>query len=343
MSIIDYENVMNICKLLFLLCGSVLLLACGCTQSPQGTKASSPQRWMHDNGKLKVLCTTAMIADIVREVGKDRIDCLTLIQGESDPHSYQLVKGDDEKLARADLLFYSGLGLEHGPSLVDRLKMNPKAHAVGDFLSKERPQDIITYGGSLDPHIWMDVSLWADSVPFIAEKLSQTLPEHAQFFQENSKTTQAALQGLHEEIKMRFSSVPEHKRYLVSAHEAFNYFVRAYVATDEERQQNSWMVRSMAPEGLAPDSQLSTADIQRLVDHILRYNVTTLFAESNISRDALRKITDACLQKGHVVHVAKDPLYVDAMGPAGSIAATYVGMIRHDSETIARSFEMKDR
>lgn len=332
---------MNVFKPLFLFFASVLLV-CSCRQPQSGAKTSTLQEWMQANGKLKVLCTTAMIADIVREVGKDKIDCLTLIQGESDPHSYQLVKGDDEKLARADLLFYNGLGLEHGPSLAERLKTNPKAYAVGDFLAKKRPQDIITYGGSLDPHIWMDVSLWADSAAFIAEKLSQALPEHAEFFQENGKLTRDALQGLHSEIKLRFSSVPVDRRYLVSAHEAFNYFVRAYIATDRERQENSWMVRSMAPEGLAPDSQLSTADIQRLVDHILQYNVTTLFAESNISRDALRKITDACLQKGHVVHVAKEPLYVDAMGPAGSVAATYVGMMRHDSETIARSLERKD-
>lgn len=333
---------MKICKPLFFLFGFLFLLVSGCTQSHPQSTPSKLQQWMSENGRLKVLCTTSMIADIVREVGKDKIDCLTLIQGESDPHSYQLVKGDDEKLARADVIFYNGLGLEHGPSLAERLKKNPKAYAVGDFLSSKRPEDIITYGASVDPHIWMDVSLWADSVPFIAETLSQALPEQRYFFEEKSKACVALLQTVHVDIQERLAAVPQERRYLVSAHEAFNYFVRAYLATNEERAKGSWMVRSMAPEGLAPDSQLSTADIQRLVDHIVQYNVQTLFAESNISRDALEKITDACLQKGHVVHVAKEPLYVDAMGPAGSIAATYIGMMRHDAETIARALEKGD-
>ena len=109
--------------------------------------------WMQPNGKVKVLCTTAMISSLVREVGGEMVDCLTLIQGESDPHSYQLVKGDDEKLAFADIIFYNGLGLEHGPSLAERLRLNPNAFAVGDFLVEKDPENAIIDNGSLDPHI----------------------------------------------------------------------------------------------------------------------------------------------------------------------------------------------
>src|SRR5262249_51349319 len=92
--------------------------------------------------------------------------------------------------------------------------------------------------------------------------------------------------------------------------------------------------RCMAPEGLAPDSQLSTADIQRLVDYILRHHIKTVFSESNVSRDSLKKLTDACRKKGHFVEIAKQPLYVDAMGPSGSSADTYAGMMRYDSQVI---------
>lgn len=332
---------MNYFKTCVLLLTLLVLFLAACTHT-RSNSASSLQEWMSRNGKLKVLCTTSMIADIVREIGKDQVDCLTLIQGESDPHSYQLVKGDDEKLARADLLFYSGLGLEHGPSLAERLKSNPKAFAIGDFLAKVRPQDIITYNGSLDPHVWMDVSLWQESIPFITEKLSEARPEQEAFFKKNGHEVEATLTTLHLAILERFAQLPENVRYLVSAHEAFNYFVRAYIATPEERLHHNWMVRSMAPEGLAPDSQLSTADIQRLVDHIIEYKVTTLFAESNVSRDSLRKLTDAVLKKGHFVHVAKEPLYVDAMGPVGSGAETYIGMMRYDAEIIANGLGKKD-
>jgi manganese/zinc/iron transport system substrate-binding protein len=278
---------------------------------------------MQNNGKLKVLCTTAQIADVVQKVGREKIDCLTLIQGESDPHSYQLVKGDDEKIARADLIFYNGLGLEHGPSLSERLRSNPKAHSVGDFLAKTYPNSIIWYKGSVDPHVWMDVSLWAKTVPFIAETLAQN----------STQELSASLDALHNEVVTKFSAIPESSRYLVTSHEAFNYFVRAYLATDAERENNTWQVRSMAPEGLAPDSQLSTADIKRLVDHIIEFHVKTLFAESNVSQDSLKKLADVCRRKGHEVRIATDPLYVDAMGPPG---ANYSEMMRYDAEQIAK-------
>ena len=319
-----------------LLLAALFLLTVSCGRSQSELKKTPLQQWMQSNGKIKVLCTTSMIADIVQELGKDHIDCLTLIQGESDPHSYQLVKGDDEKFVRADLIFYSGLGLEHGPSLAERLTDTPKAFSIGDFLAKTNHENIIMYNGSVDPHIWMDVSLWAAAVPFIAQKLTDARPDLSECFETNSKKTHDKLQQVHQEIRHRISKIPVSSRYLVSAHEAFNYFVRAYLATDEERLNNTWMIRSMAPEGLAPDSQLSTADIQRLVDHIVAYNVKVLFAESNVSRDSLKKLIDAALKKGHIVHVDKDPLYVDAMGPKGSIADTYVGMMLYDSETIAR-------
>src|SRR5689334_19504873 len=111
-----------ITRLLYCLC-----LLWGCTSS-HDSKAS---RW-GNTGKLKVLCTTSMVQKMVEGVGGEYVDCIALIQGESDPHSYQLVKGDDDKLAEADLLFFNGLGLEHGPSLASFLDTSPKAYALGE-------------------------------------------------------------------------------------------------------------------------------------------------------------------------------------------------------------------
>jgi len=311
-------------SILFLLVG---LLGAGCERS------TTLQEWMTPNGKLKVLCTTAMCAELVEEIGQGQIDCLTLIQGESDPHSYQLVKGDDEKLQVADLIFYSGLGLEHGPSLSSRLKESSKAFSLGDAIAKMYPQEIIIYGGSVDPHIWMDISLWQAALPGIVAALQAKLPEHADLFQANADRLKEKLEVAHDAIKKSFQAIAENRRYLVSSHEAFNYFVRAYLATDSERADGSWTPRSMAPEGLAPESQLSTQDIQRLVDHIIRYKVTTLFAESNVSRDSLIKLVDACQKLGYSVQVAKEPLYVDAMGNQDD----YIKMMLYDADTIVRN------
>ena len=133
--------------------------------------------WMSENGKKKVLCTTAQVASLVEKVGGDAIECLTLIQGEHDPHSYQLVKGDDEKFNRADLIFFSGLGLEHGPSLAYRLEHGKSAYSLGDYILKTDPKSIIYIDTTIDPHVWMDVSLWSKTIPFIVEELSKVLPD----------------------------------------------------------------------------------------------------------------------------------------------------------------------
>ncbi len=315
----------------------ILLVFTACKES----NSSELDRWMLSDGKLKVLCTIQQIADLVQEIGKEQVDCLTLIQGESDPHSYQLVKGDDEKFLRADLIFYNGLGLEHGHSLAQRLRNHPQAFSIGDLIASKHSASIITYKGAVDPHIWMDVALWQQAVPIIQEKLSQRCPEQALFFQHEAEELSKKLNRLQSEIEQLFQHIPEEDRYLVTAHEAFNYFVRAYLATEQERQDGSWTIRSMAPEGLAPDSQLSTQDIQKLVEHIVQFHVRTIFAESNVSRDSLKKLLDACSQKGYSLHIAEEPLYVDAMGPKGSMAGTYDGMLAYDAETIAKGLSKR--
>lgn len=314
--------------------GLFLLLFVGCFSGLQTAKNAKMAIWMSTNGKVKVLCTTAMISDLVQEVGKEAIDCLTLIEGESDPHTYQLVKGDDEKFSRAEVIFYNGLGLEHGPSLAAALKVNPHAYALGDFVRSKHPSLIIKINESTDPHLWMDVSLWKETVVSIADVLSQVRPEYAQQFIENRDKVIAQLEKIHLEISQLIQSLPDSSRYLVTSHEAFNYFARAYLCPEAERKTDQWKVRVMAPEGLAPDSQLSTADIQRLVEHIITYRVSVVFAESNVSRDSLKKITDSCRKKGFRVHICERPLYADAMGPQGSPGGNYMGMMKHNAQVI---------
>jgi len=301
-------------------------------------KAEELAQWMSDSGKLKVLCTTAMVGDLVKQVGGDDVDCFILIQGESDPHSYQLVKGDDEKFLRADLIFYNGLGLEHGPSLAHNLAGNPKAHALGDYLLKEEPASLLVVDGVRDPHVWMDVSLFSKTIPFIADMLAQKEPAKKSAFFEREKAVRQHLMDVHDSLVRLLHELPSEKRYLVSTHDAFNYFARAYLADDNEKKEGFWR-RCQAPEGLAPDSQLSTQDITRLLDHLIRYNIHCLFAESNVSQDSIRKLLDASQKKGHAVRIASSPLYGDAMGRSGSDGDSYEKMMQHNATTIKKELE----
>lgn len=298
-------------------------------------KSTSATQWMMPNGKIKVLTTVAMIEDLVREIGGDHVETLTLIKGDLDPHSYQLVKGDDEKLAFADIIFANGLGLEHGASLHYFLKNSPKVVSLGDILWRNKPGLILHYNGQLDPHIWMDISLWTEVVPTIVETLSHYDPQHTKEYAENAKGLQEKMLETHENVKNVLDAIPQEHRYLVTSHDAFNYFTRAYFATEEERLNGNWQKRFAAPEGLAPESQLSTTDIQDIIEHMYQFNIRVLFPESNVSRDSIKKILQAGKEKGLDLIIATPPLYADAMGPPGSPGDTYLKMVKHDAEAIS--------
>jgi len=323
----------------FLCCCFCLFLSCliffSCSRVDSEGRQQALQQWMADDGRLKVLSTIAMINDLVAQVGGEHVDAMALIQGESDPHSYQLVKGDNEKFLRADLIFYNGLGLEHGASLQSYLQGNQKVISVADNVQKEDAQLILCDHGQPDPHLWMDISLWAKTIPFIVSALSEKDEAHAAYYRANGEKLQLKMMHAHAEIKKEMELIPVNKRYLVTSHDAFSYFARAYLATDEEKITGGWQARFVAPEGLAPESQLSTRDLQLIIDHLDHYHIHILFPETNVSKDAMRKIVEAGRKKGLELSIAAVALYGDAMGSPGSDGDTYLKMMLHNADTIA--------
>jgi manganese/zinc/iron transport system substrate-binding protein len=312
-----------------------LLILCGCSSDQHQKRQSNFQEWIQNNGKVKVLSTTAIIDDLVKQVGGEHVDTTVLIQGELDPHSYQLVKGDDEKLAFAQLIFYNGLGLEHGPSLHTYLIHNPKAVALGDLVDRQQSGLIIYVHGQKDPHLWMDIALWAKTVPFIVQALSQQDPSHANDYALNGQKLQTEMEKVNQQVKQIMHQVPAQQRYLVTSHDAFNYFARAYLSEEGEGESGEWEKRFAAPEGLAPESQLSATDIKAIIKHLKRYQIHLIFPESNVSRDSIRKIVHAGKEQGLDVQIACCALYGDAMGPPGSEGDSYLKMILYNAQTLA--------
>ncbi|WP_042280859.1 metal ABC transporter solute-binding protein, Zn/Mn family [Candidatus Protochlamydia sp. R18] len=313
-----------------------LLALISCSKVTHSKRHAEFQQWIHANDKIKVLSTTAMINDLVQKVGGDRVDTFTLIQGELDPHSYQLVKGDDEKLMFAHLVFYNGLGLEHGPSLHYHLVENPKAYALGDWVEKQDSSAIIYVNGQKDPHLWMDISLWLKTIPLIVERLSEQDPLHADLFRKNANEFQKEMLKVHEEVKEMLGQIPAEKRFMVTSHDAFNYFTRAYLAEGNERETGEWSKRFAAPEGLAPESQLSVTDIKMIINYLKKNHISVVFPESNVSRDSIRKIVQAGQEEGLHVEMACCPLYGDAMGKPGSDGDSYLKMIKYNAKILTR-------
>jgi manganese/zinc/iron transport system substrate-binding protein len=306
---------------------ALFLLFCSCSKDPS---AQQLKEWMKPNGKLKILSTTAMIHDLIKEVGGDQVDALTLIQGDRDPHSYELVKGDDEKFIGAQAVFYNGLGLEHGASLAYRLEHHPLTVGLGSWLESCYPEKILREGNEADPHIWMDVSLWSRTIPVIVETLSRLRPEAALFFKERGKNFQKQMEEADQQIYRILQGIPSEKRYLVTTHDAMSYFTRHYLA---EKGEVNWKERFSAPEGLAPDGQISLEDISRIIDFLCLRGVHFLFAESNVNRSSLQKIIEVCQSKGLEVSLAKQSLYTDAMGP---LAHTYLEMMFYNASILLK-------
>ncbi len=297
------------------------------------------KKWVEPNGKLKVLSTTGMIDDLVRRIGQDHIDTIVLIEGELDPHSYQLVKGDDEKLAHADIIFYNGLGLEHGPSLHSYLANHRQAIPLGDQLDKQFKNQVIYVNGQKDPHIWMDISLWSKTVPILVQTLSSSDPTHVKEYEKNGLVLLEEMANTDRLVKETMHKVPQESRFLVTSHDAFNYFARAYLSEPGEVESGDWVKRFTAPEGLAPESQLSVTHIKEIIEHLKKYQIKQIFPESNVSRDSIRKIVNAGKEQGLDVQIACCALYGDAMGPEGSEGDSYLKMLLYNAKILSENMK----
>jgi len=312
--------------LIVLLATTFLGLLLGCSQNT--TKQASLKYWMHDSSELRVLCTTAQVGDIVSNIGGEKIKVSILIQGDLDPHSYELVKGDDEKIIHADLVFYNGLNLEHGASLSTSLQSRTKALSIGEQIKERFPEKILKKGEIVDPHLWMDISVWQLGIEPITEQLCRQDPENAPYYKERALLLSERMGNAHLALKEKMGQIPEKKRYLLTSHDAFRYFARGYLSQETETE---WQQRFAAPEGLAPDGQLSSIDIQKMIDFLKVHRVSVLFPESNVSRDSIQKIADAGRELNLDVKVCLETLYGDSMSNL-----SYLEMMEKNGDIIAR-------
>lgn len=279
--------------------------------------------------QISVLATTAMIGDLVKQIGKEHVVVDVLIPGALDPHSYELVKGDDEKFSKADLIFYNGLNLEHGISVRRQLKnCQKKIVCVTDVLNKDI---LLEMDGVIDPHVWMDISLWKEALVPIKEKLSELQEENRNEFEENFEKMRVAMEQADMRALEKLHEVTPNRRFLVTSHDAFCYFTRRYLSDGEE----DWRKRCIAPEGLAPEAEMSSFDLKRVLSYIQDYQIRVLFVESNLSSLSVRKLIDAGKKKGLEIRLSEKALYADSMGSCES----YLEMMDHNVSLIAKELQ----
>jgi manganese/zinc/iron transport system substrate-binding protein len=272
---------------------------------------------------IRAVTTTGMIADIVANVGGDRVDVTGLMGPGIDPHLYQASEGDVSRLRNADVIFYNGLHLEaQMANVLERMDESDRPTvAVAGQIDEQILLTPPEFAGAYDPHVWFDVTLWMDATRVVQETLIELDPAHEQTYRENGAAYLAELEALHAYVQEQVARVPEGRRVLVTAHDAFNYFGQAY----------GFDVRGL--QGISTEAEASTADVQELARFIAERQIPALFIESSVPRRNVEAVQAAVRAQGFDVTIGGE-LFSDAMGSPGTDEGTYVGMVRHNVDTI---------
>lgn len=302
-------------KILCLIMGISLLTACGNSESED----------ISEENPLNVVATTSMIADLMERVGGETVTVSGLMGPGVDPHDYQPSTSDVNTMAEADLIAYNGLMLEERfvevfeqldqrgvPSIIMADALNE-----AELLDPEEDEESLEY----DPHIWFSISHWESVTAHVADQLSEIDPENGDYYQDNAETYLTELDELRVYIEERIEEVPEHSRYLVTAHDAFQYFGEEF----------GFDVIGL--QGLNTQTEAGTGDISGLADFLVDNEISAVFVESSVSPRNIEALIEASRSRGHEVENAGE-LYSDALGSIEQDTETYLKMYRSNIDTI---------
>ena len=278
-------------------------------------------------GLIKIVTTTGMIADAVKNIGGDKVEVRALMGPGVDPHLYKASEGDVSRMTNADIIFYNGLHLEGKMTEVfHKMKGRVKTVAISETIEREKLLAPPEFEGAFDPHIWFDVSLWIESVKNIRYILADFDSNNAEFYNKNSEKYLAVLDSLHFFVLEQANLVPLKKRVLVTAHDAFNYFGRAY----------GFEVRGL--QGISTASEAGTGDVQTLAEFIYEKRIPAVFVETSVPPRYIEALQAAVESRGFSV-VIGGHLYSDAMGNPGTPEGKYIGMVKHNINIIVSALK----
>ena len=271
---------------------------------------------------VRVTATTSIVADLAREIGGSRVQVTGLMGPGIDPHLYKASEGDVRRLAAADLVAYNGLHLEAKMSeVLQRLTGDIRSVAVAEGVPRDSLVAPPEFAGAYDPHVWHAPGLWRFAAARMRDALRALDTVHAATYDANATAFLARLDSLDSWAREQVATVPDSVRVLVTAHDAFNYFGRAY----------GIQVRGL--QGISTATEAGTADVRELATFIAARRIPAVFVESSIPRRTIEAVQAAVQARGHSVAIGGS-LFSDALGNPGTEAGTYVGMIRSNVTTI---------
>jgi len=274
---------------------------------------------------IRVITTTGMIADAVKNVGGNRVMVTALMGPGVDPHLYKASEGDVSRMVKADIIFYNGLHLEGKMvEVFAHMRRRVKTAAVSDGIDRNRLLSPPGYEGTYDPHIWFDVKLWMKAVEYIGEVLIALDSSHAETYQKNLHDYLNILSELDRYIIQEANKTEKLKRVLITAHDAFHYFGRTY----------GFEVKGL--QGISTAAEAGTADVQNLADFIVDRKIPAVFVETSVPPKYVEALQAAVQARGYNVKIGGN-LYSDAMGNTGTQEENYIGMVRHNISTIVNA------
>ena len=281
-----------------------------------------------ENAKLNVVTTTTMITDLVKNIGGDLIELNGLMGSGVDPHLYKASEGDVTKLVNADVIFYNGLHLEGKlVEVFEKMERQNKTQiALADGLDKSGLIGSEYFASNYDPHVWFNINYFKQFAKKVTNTLSEKDPKNAVNFIENEKRFLAELDALQSKITTTIASLPKEKRILVTAHDAFNYFGKAY---DFE---------VVGLQGLSTATEAGVKDVQRLASFIIEKDIKAVFIESSVPKRTIEALQASVKAKDHNVEIG-GTLYSDALGTKGTVEGTYIGMFEYNVNTIVEALK----
>lgn len=271
------------------------------------------------------VATVGMVADLVRNIGGDDIKVTQLLGSSTDPHNYEVTDLDVAILRRSPIIFYNGLLLEgRMTETLEGFSRQKPVYAVTEKLDKRFLLGSENFQGHYDPHVWMDVSAWSRCVLVVEKALCEYAPQHAEKFRARAAAYQKQLDELHEYGKKSIASIPKENRVLVTSHDAFRYFGRAYD------------IEVHGIQGISTEDPAALKRILELSDLLVKRKVKAVFVESTVPPKNVEALVEGARSKGHSVAVGGQ-LFSDAMGPEGTYEGTYIGMLDHNMTTITRA------
>jgi len=303
---------LKISYLLIVLIVSVVLAGC---QSNIGQKQGG-----NSDEKLKVVATIAQIAEPLSVIAGEYIEVTGLIGTGVDPHLYQVTTGDIKKLDESDIIVYNGLHLEANMlTAFQQMEASKPVVAIGESVPED--QLLKDETGAIDPHIWFDIPIWKSALHAAVEEIIKLVPEHEDQLRQNMEQYFTQLDELHTDNKEKLAEIGDEQRILVTAHDAFGYFGRAYD------------IQVIGLQGLSTEDEIGLSDIENTIDLLIEHAVPAVFIESSINPASIQAVIEGAKKNGLEV-VLGGELYSDAMGAEGTVEGTYLGMYGHNVTTI---------